>query len=175
MCLEALQRKIPYGHVFLHRLIDNVHGNVSTILNNAFNDIVRSSHESLFPRNKLNDLEISSYKCFLPISLFKVSGVDGGSHIKGIFVVVYPWYVVVVVVVVIVVAAAAAAASKSVAWGVRIVLLNLEVGEEGKQRARAYGGEDKLLKLSEDQVQALPNYKVKIKTQSTLMAFFIFA
>ncbi|GJX91778.1 hypothetical protein Tco_0345104 [Tanacetum coccineum] len=40
-------------------------------------------------------------------------------------------------------------------------------GGEGKQRARAYGGEDKLLKLDEDQVQASPNYKAKIKTQST--------
>ncbi|GKA11181.1 hypothetical protein Tco_0690614 [Tanacetum coccineum] len=48
-------------------------------------------------------------------------------------------------------------------------------GGEGKQRARAYGGEDKLLKLDEDQVQASPNYKAKIKTESASTTFFIFA
>ncbi|GKD63131.1 hypothetical protein Tco_1305239, partial [Tanacetum coccineum] len=57
----------------------------------------------------------------------------------------------------------------------RFCLLDLMKGGEGKRRARAYGGEDKLLKLDEDQVQASPNYKAKIKTQSTSTAFFIIA
>ncbi|GJW53475.1 hypothetical protein Tco_0097560 [Tanacetum coccineum] len=50
-------------------------------------------------------------------------------------------------------------------------------GREGKQRARSYGREDKLLKLKlgEDHVQASLNYKAKIKTQATSMMFFIFA
>ncbi|GJW60598.1 hypothetical protein Tco_0109933 [Tanacetum coccineum] len=47
-------------------------------------------------------------------------------------------------------------------------------GGERKQRARAYEGEDKLIKLGEDQVQASPNYKAKIKTQATSTACFIF-
>ncbi|GJW37817.1 zinc finger BED domain-containing protein RICESLEEPER 2-like protein [Tanacetum coccineum] len=52
-------------------------------------------------------------------------------------------------------------------------LFDLTKGGEGKQRARAYRGEDKLPKLGEDQVQASPNYKAKIKTQATSTAFFI--
>ncbi|GJX14319.1 hypothetical protein Tco_0206077 [Tanacetum coccineum] len=48
-------------------------------------------------------------------------------------------------------------------------------GGEGKKIARAYGREDKLLNLGEDQVQASPNYKAKIKTQATSTELFIFA
>ncbi|GJZ45305.1 hypothetical protein Tco_0592901 [Tanacetum coccineum] len=54
-------------------------------------------------------------------------------------------------------------------------LFDLTKEGEGKQRARAYRGEDKLQKLGEDQVQASPNCKAKIKMQATSMAFFIFA
>ncbi|GJU42726.1 hypothetical protein Tco_1195683 [Tanacetum coccineum] len=57
----------------------------------------------------------------------------------------------------------------------RSSLFDLMKRREGKQRARAYGREDKLLKLGEEQVQASSNYKAKIKTQATSTAFFIFA
>nr|GEW36027.1 hypothetical protein [Tanacetum cinerariifolium] len=53
---------------------------------------------------------------------------------------------------------------------------DLTKGEEGKQRAKAYGGEEKLLKLlGKDEVQASSYYKAKIKTQATSTTFFIFA
>ncbi|GJS07569.1 retrotransposon protein [Tanacetum coccineum] len=48
-------------------------------------------------------------------------------------------------------------------------LFDLTKGGEGKQRGRAYRREDKLLKISEDKVQASLNYKAKIKTQATSM------
>ncbi|GKC19147.1 hypothetical protein Tco_1021297, partial [Tanacetum coccineum] len=51
---------------------------------------------------------------------------------------------------------------------------HIERGGEGKQRAKAYRREDKLLKISEDKVQASPNFKAKIKTQATSMVLFIF-
>ncbi|GKA09033.1 hypothetical protein Tco_0688364 [Tanacetum coccineum] len=49
------------------------------------------------------------------------------------------------------------------------------MGRRKEKRARAYGGEDKLLKLDEEKVQASSNYKAKIKTQATSTEFFIFA